>query len=121
MTLTNTVANDILNEWFSSADTWLSLHSASPIAGGLAAAELTVVSYHRQPVLWSPPSNRTVTNDRDLTFSGLPIASVPFLGVYDALSGGNLLAELPVDPAYKPAQNGSALYIPAHTLVIELL
>lgn len=120
MTLSNTLANAMLSQHFSAAETWLSLHSTEPVAGGLSSGELTAVNYHRQRVVWSPAANRAVTNDEDLSFSGLPRATIPWLGLYDAEEGGSLLAQLAVDPPYQTATNGSMLYLPEGTLVVEL-
>lgn len=120
MTFSNFLANSILDAAFSDVDTFLSLHTSSPLGSEMATGEITAPTYARQPVAWSIAENRTVFNLDGITFTGLPLATIPYLGVSSALNGGDLLAALEVDPPYQTNSNGSSLYIPAETIVITL-
>lgn len=53
--------------------------------------EVTGGSYARQAVTFDAASSGETSNSGTLTFSSLPAATVTHIGVYDALTSGNLL------------------------------
>lgn len=120
MSFSNYLANAILDAYFADEETWLSLHTSSPLASDLATGEITAPTYTRQRVYWSVAESRATHNIEGVTFTGLPLAEIPFLGVYTAQDGGDLLAELEADPIYKTNSNGSSIYLPAETIVVGL-
>lgn len=121
MTLSNEIAHDTLTRIFRTEDCWLSLHTADPLHGGLNTAELVGGGYARQRVGWSVPANRTITNTGDVMFQQLPVATIGWLGVYDAGVGGTLLAVLTAEPQFVSSAANTTVYIPTSTLAIELL
>lgn len=122
MTLTNEIAHATLTRIFrTEEDCWLSLHTADPLNTGLNTAELVGAGYNRQRVGWSLPANRTITNTNDVVFQQLPVATIGWLGVWDAGVGGTLLAVLTADPMFLSTAANPTIYIPTSTLAIELL
>lgn len=123
MALTNITANAILNQYFTNATTWLSLHITDPTNAGLASTEVSSVTapaYNRQQVSWSTPANRTVSNMAIISWVGMPISSYGFLGCYDAAVGGNLIAVFSCAAPLEIASSGGSIYIPVGGVAVAI-
>lgn len=78
---------------------YLGLHYANPALGGLGMAELTGGSYARQVLSLSAVNSRAVYNTNAILFTGLAATQVAYLGIWDAVTAGNLRAYIAVLPA----------------------
>jgi hypothetical protein len=92
--ISNYLGAQVLLKHITSVPTWLSLHISDPTVLGLTASELAGGGYARQPLAWSPPSNKATANTNALQFPDLLATSITDLGVWDASSGGNFLASI---------------------------
>lgn len=97
-----------VNQFFASlpASPYLALHYANPALGGLGNAEVTGGAYTRQALPLSAPQARAVYNTSPALFTGLTSLTVSWLGIWDALSGGNLRAQIQVLPAIAVSNGG---------------
>jgi hypothetical protein len=121
MSLSNALVAQILNERFTAQTHWLALHISDPTNAGLATSELSAVNYARQQVNWSLPSNRGVANTNNITYSGLPAVTVPYLAVWSSRTGGTIHAVLECFPVYRTTSNGSTIYVPSSSIVVEVI
>lgn len=71
------------------ATIYLSLHTNDP--GITGANELTGGSYARQAIVFNTPLFQQTANNGPVGFSGLPIATVAYVGLWDAATNGNFL------------------------------
>lgn len=94
--MTNALSNAVLTTYFGTVAHYLALHSTDPTAAGLAGGEIVGGSYGRQQVTWTNPSNRTVTNNNTLTWTNLPAATVNFMAVWTAVTGGTCYYVIPI-------------------------
>src|SRR5690349_8678293 len=87
-------------EFFASlpATKYLGLHYSNPALGGLGQAEFSGGSYVRQEIVMSEVNSRAIYNTAPVLFTGLLASTVAFLGLWDAVSGGNLRAYIGVLP-----------------------
>lgn len=123
MALTNLMANTILTQYFTSASTYLALHVQDPTNAGLASTELTTAvapAYTRRPIAWSTPANRSVGTTAIISWVGLPITSIGYLGAWDAATGGNLLAVFNCANPLVVATTGGSIYIPIGGVSVTL-
>lgn len=124
MTLSNLVVNQILSNYFpADASHYLALHIADPTTAGLASTEVSTVNtpvYARKQVAWSAPANRSVYNSAPVQWTGLPPLEIGFLGVWDALTNGNLLASLACAQPLTVTAAGQSIYLPAGSVAITL-
>lgn len=94
------------NEDFTVTNPYISLHTADPGDAG-AANELTDSGYVRKVATFDAPTSGagTTQNSSDITFNAISDAgpfTVTHVGIWDAVSGGNLLitAELTASKAF---------------------
>lgn len=78
------------NVSFSVAQAYTSLHTADP--GDTGASEVAGGTYARQSSSFAAASGGQAASDAVLRFPGMPVATVPFAGLWDAASVGNFLA-----------------------------
>lgn len=88
------------NEAYSVAQTYVSLHTSDP-TDAAAATELTDSGYARIAASWNAPvvGAGTVSNSAAIEFNAIADAgpfTVTHIGIWDALSGGNLLIYAPL-------------------------
>lgn len=69
---------------------YLAAYTSSPTAND-TGTEVTGGSYARQAVAFNAPASGVATNSGDLNFAAMPTATVTYVGLRDALTGGNLL------------------------------
>jgi hypothetical protein len=67
---------------------YTALFNGSPASGG---TEASGGSYARQSTAFSAPSAGTTSNSAALTFSNMPAITITYIGIYDAVTAGNLL------------------------------
>jgi hypothetical protein len=92
--LENALLNAVLRNtpYTSPSQVYVALFTSDPTDAG-TGTEVSGGGYARQPVTFNAPSNGQVTNAADILF---PIATaswgtVTHVGIYDAVTGGNLL------------------------------
>lgn len=110
--------------------TYISLHTADPTDAN-AATELVspaALNYARVTLAstaWNAPSNGITTNTVDITFATAgnnwaPVGTpVTHFGIYDALTGGNLIFHSPL-AASKVVNTGDVVRFTAGNLSIQL-
>lgn len=105
--LTNYGEAAALTALFLSGNTWLGLLSGNPAETGDASTEVSGNAYTRKQITWSAVTGAapsTLTNTTQLLFpsstgawrSG---AALAYFGIFDAASGGNMLAYGDLSPA----------------------
>jgi hypothetical protein len=125
MALTTYMVNQILEARFTDPPSgqYVGLHISDPTNAGLANTELTTISapnYTRQEVFWSEPINRGVTNANVLTWLALPVISIGYLGIWNAPTGGNLLAVLQCYESFDVTTAGGAIRIPVDGIAVVM-
>lgn len=129
--MSNYLANKILNQnfngaaWSPPATIYVSLHTATLTPAG-TGTEASGGSYARQAITCDT-TNFPTTTTREIKNAGVvtfPTAAAPwgtviYFGIWDALSGGNLLWYGEVDPS-KTIGIGDALSIPINLLIFQL-
>jgi hypothetical protein len=124
VTLSSYAVNQILAQYFpADASHYLALHVSDPTTAGLASTEVSTTAtpvYARKPVAWSAPANRGVYNTRPVQWTGMPAMSIGFLGVWDALTNGNLLASLACAQPLVITAGGQAIYLPPGSIAVTL-
>lgn len=72
------------------ATVYLAMYTAAPSDSG-GGTEVVGGSYARQAVTFAAPVGNTVSNSASLTFTNMPACTVVAIGIFDALTSGNLL------------------------------
>lgn len=122
MSLTNYLVNQLLAEYFTTGQ-YVALHISDPTNAGLASTELsptTMPSYARQPVTWTSPLNRAVVNANLIQWVALPVVNIGYLGIWDAVVGGNLLAALECPDPFEIVRAGSSIHLPPSTIAVTI-
>lgn len=111
MSLTTFARNAMLGAF---PGTFLSAHTAYSATGGNELKGGNP-AYTRQAVVYASASNEVRTAINVPTFNVPAGSTVRFLGIWDAITGGNLLAMLPNGGDERPfAVSGGAIKAPAH-------
>jgi hypothetical protein len=77
--------------WLAAQDKyWVSLHFDDPVHAGAYASELSGDGYVRQQASYTSPANRTMWNQNNMQFAGLPACVITHMGGWDAKTKGNL-------------------------------
>ena len=120
--LENALINGTLRATTFTAPTtiYVSLYTSDPTDAD-TGTEVSGGSYARQSVTFAAPSNGVTTNNADVTF---PTATgtwgtVGWIGLEDAVSGGNLLYHSPLDVA-KAITAGDVFKISTGNLSVTL-
>lgn len=95
--LSTTAANGVLDALFngtawnpmSSGDPYISLHTGDP--GTTGANEVTGGSYARQRPAFNAAASGSVKNTSAVNFTLMPTATVTYIGVWTASSGGTFM------------------------------
>jgi hypothetical protein len=69
---------------------YVALYTVAPNDAG-GGTEVTGGSYARQTATFTAASSGATSNDANIDFTGMPAATVVAIGVFDALTSGNLL------------------------------
>jgi len=102
------------------AAVYVSLHTADPTDAG-TGAEVSGGSYVRRAATFGAPSNGVSTTTADITY---PVATadygtVGWIGIWDALTSGNLLYHTPLNIA-KTINTGDTFKIVSGNLTVTL-
>ena len=99
---------------------YVALFTTDPTDAG-SGTEVTGGSYARTSVTFAAPSNGVTTNNADVTFPTCTSSwgVVTHLGIYDALTTGNLLYHTPLDSS-KTVDSGDVFKILSGNLSVTL-
>lgn len=97
---------------------YLALFINDPTDAG-TGTEVSGGSYARQVVTFQAPTNGACINAADVLFEDMPAVTVTHVGIYDAVSGGNLLYHGQL-AAFRAVQAGDDFLIRASDLTIAL-
>ena len=102
------------------AAVYLALHTADPVDAG-SGAEVSGGSYARQAIAFDAAHATTgVTQNTDIeTWTNLPACTVTHIGIWDAVSSGNLLFHTAVNSS-KTVANGDTISIAVGAITVTL-
>lgn len=102
------------------ASVFVSLHTADPTDAG-TGTEVSGGSYVRQAATFGAPSNGVSTTTADITYpqATAGYGTVSFIGIWDAVSAGNMLYHTPLDVS-KTIDTGDIFKIAAGSLTVTL-
>jgi hypothetical protein len=94
--LTNYLENKLIDHFLGTtsytmpADVYVALFTVAPsdAAGG---TEVTGGSYARQIATFTAASSGATSNDSNIDFTGMPAATTVAIGIFDAITTGNML------------------------------
>lgn len=94
--LTNYLENKLIDHFLGTAsytmptDVYVALFTVSPgeVGGG---TEVTGGSYARKVATFTAASSGATSNDSNIDFTGMPAATTVAIGIFDALTSGNML------------------------------
>jgi hypothetical protein len=121
--------NDILMAFFTNAGTttsmtfpnhYLAIHTQDPTDLGLASTELSGGAYTRQQIHWTSAVNKTVSNNSQLIFNGLPAATATYWGIWNAATGGQVLFVIPI-PTPIVVGSGGTIIVPTADVAIQFV
>lgn len=120
MPMTNYFANDVLTKL--AQNHYLALHTDDPTTVGNPATEYNGGGYARQPINYTPSSNRTIANSNNIVFPNLNAGTVKFFAVWNQITGGNCIYVIPVPhpSGIIIANSGSTLQVPVNDISITL-
>src|SRR5262249_6521721 len=103
--------NLVLAAYLQGKPNWLALHTDDPTVTGDPATEVAGAGYQRQAATgaWSAPGSKTIATTKAFTWVGMPACTVTHIAVWDALSGGHLLATIALSPAIAVSASGHFL------------
>ena len=120
--LENALINATLRNttYTSVATVYVSLWTSNPTDAG-SGTEVSGGSYARTSVTFAAPSNGVTTNNADVTFPTATASwgTVGWIGINDALTGGNLLYHTALDTA-KAIDSGDIFKIATGNLSVTL-
>jgi hypothetical protein len=94
--LTNYLENKLIDHFLGTtsytmpADVYVALFTVAPSDAG-GGTEVTGGSYARQIATFTSASNGATSNDSNLDFTGMPAVTTVAIGIFDALTGGDML------------------------------
>jgi hypothetical protein len=94
--LTNYLENKLIDHFLGTtsytmpADVYVALFTVSPGEAG-GGTEVTGGSYARQIATFTAASSGATSNDSNIDFTGMPAATTVAIGIFDALTSGNML------------------------------
>jgi hypothetical protein len=102
------------------AAVYVSLHTADPTDAG-TGAEVSGGSYVRRAATFGAPSNGVSTTTADITYptATADYGTVGWIGIWDALTSGNLLYHTPLNIA-KTISTGDTFKIVSGNLTVTL-
>lgn len=122
--LSNYLEDAVLNAtlrnqpYTSPATVYLALFTSAPTDAG-TGSEVGGGGYARQAVAFDAPSGGACVNSADVSFTNMPSVTVSHVGIYDALTGGNLLYHGPL-AASKTVASGDTFLVRQGDLTITL-
>lgn len=102
------------------AAVYVSLHTADPTDAG-TGTEVSGGSYARQAATFGAPSNGASTTTADITYpqATASYGTVGWIGIWDAVSSGNLLYHTPLNTS-KTIDTGDIFKITSGSLTVTL-
>lgn len=102
------------------AAVYVSLHTADPTDAG-SGTEVSGGSYARQAATFGAPSNGASTTTADITYpqATAGYGTVTHIGIFDALTTGNLLYHSPLNTS-KTIETGDIFKITSGSLTVTL-
>lgn len=102
------------------AAVYVSLHTADPTDAG-SGTEVSGGSYARQAATFGAPSNGASTTTADITYpqATASYGTVTHIGIFDALTTGNLLYHTPLNTS-KTIDTGDIFKITSGSLTVTL-
>ena len=102
------------------AAVYVSLHTADPTDAG-TGTEVSGGSYARQAATFGAPSNGASTTTADITYpqATAGYGTVTHIGIFDALTTGNLLYHSPLNTS-KTIETGDIFKITSGSLTVTL-
>jgi hypothetical protein len=102
------------------AAVYVSLHTADPTDAG-SGTEVSGGSYARQAATFGAPSNGASTTTADITYpqATASYGTVTHIGIFDALTTGNLLYHSPLNTS-KTIDTGDIFKITSGSLTVTL-
>lgn len=102
------------------AAVYVSLHTADPTDAG-SGTEVSGGSYVRQAATFGAPSNGASTTTADITYpqATASYGTVGWIGIWDAVSTGNLLYHTPLNTS-KTIDTGDIFKITSGSLTVTL-
>jgi hypothetical protein len=99
---------------------YVALFTSDPTDAG-TGTQVSGGSYARQSVTFAAPSNGASASNADVTFPQATAnwGTVGWIGIYDALTGGNLLYHTALDAA-KTIETGDIFKIASSSLTVTL-
>lgn len=99
---------------------FVSLHTADPTDTG-TGTEVSGGSYVRQAATFGAPSNGVSTTTADISYpqATASYGTVGFIGIWDAVSAGNMMYHTPLDVS-KTIDTGDIFKIAAGSLTVTL-
>ena len=94
--LTNYLENKLIDHFLGTAsytmptDVYVALFTVSPGEAG-GGTEVTGGSYARQIATFTAASSGATSNDSNIDFTGMPAATTVAIGIFDALTSGDML------------------------------
>jgi len=94
--LTNYLENKLIDHFLGTtsysmpADVYIALFTVAPSDAG-GGTEVTGGSYARQIATFTAASSGATSNDSNVDFTGMPAATTVAIGIFDALTSGNML------------------------------
>jgi hypothetical protein len=94
--LTNYLENKLIDHFLGTtsytmpADVYVALFTVSPGEAG-GGTEVTGGSYARQIATFTAASSGATSNDSNIDFTGMPAETTVAIGIFDALTSGNIL------------------------------
>lgn len=100
------------------ATVYIALHTANPTDAG-SGAEVSGGSYVRKSLTFSAASGGATANTNAQTISAMPTATVTYIALWDAVSGGNLLFHSPVSSIVFNSGDNAIIGIGAITVSLD--
>ena len=124
--ISNYLENAIINatvratSYTSPATVYLALFTSDPTDAG-TGTQISGGSYARQSITFGAPSNGVSSNTADITFPTATAdwGTVGWIGIYDALTSGNLLYHAPLTVS-KIILNGDTFKVATGNLTLTL-
>jgi hypothetical protein len=94
--LTNYLENKLIDHFLGTtsytmpADVYVALFTVAPSDAG-GGTEVTGGSYARQIATFTAASSGATSNDDNIDFTGMPAVTTVAIGIFDALTSGNML------------------------------
>lgn len=118
--LSNSAANSALDYLLRPGNRYVSLHTSNPGPLGEFDSEVAGGSYERQPTTFSPSGSRSSGNEVQATFADMPAGTVTHIGVWDAPTGGHMIAAKALSSAIA-VLGGYNFIVPVNNVVVTFL